>query len=58
MIVFTVENSIYFLKDEFLFWAKIWSETDQSETSIMKLAYAKNNSITDKKRNFFLRIVK
>ena len=29
-------------------------KTDQSETSIMKLAYAKNNIIADKKRrNFF-----
>ena len=29
-------------------------KTDQSKTSIMKLAYAKNNIITDKKRrNFF-----
>ena len=31
----------------------MWSETDQSETSIMKLAYAKNNIITDKSRRFF-----
>ena len=30
------------------------AKTDQSETSIMKLAYAKNNIIADKKRrNFF-----
>ena len=27
-----------------------WSETDQSETSIMKVAYAKNHIIADKKR--------
>ena len=41
-------------KGEFLFWVKIWSETDQSENSIMKLAYAKNNIITDKKAKKFL----
>ena len=41
--------------DEFLFWVKIWSETDQSETSIMKLAYAKNNIIADKQRRNFIR---
>ena len=29
---------------------KIWSETDQSETSIMNLAYAKKNIIADQKR--------
>ena len=33
-------------------------QTDQSETSIMKLAYAKNKIITDKKRRHFLRIFK
>ena len=33
---------------------KIWSETYQSENSIVNLAYAKNNIIADKKRrNFF-----
>ena len=30
-------------------------KTDQSETSTMKLAYAKNNIIADKKRRFFLK---
>ena len=30
-------------------------KTDQSETSIMKLAYAKNNIIADKKRRNFLK---
>ena len=36
------------------FFNNMWSETDQSETSIMKLAYAKNDIIADKnQRNSF-----
>ena len=38
--------------DEF-FLNDLWTETDQSETSIMKLAYAKNNIIADKSRRIF-----
>ena len=38
----------FFDIDEF-FLNDLRSETDQSETSIMKLAYAKNNIIADKK---------
>ena len=39
-----------------LFYLSVmWSKTDQSETSIMKLVYAKNKIIADRNRRNFLK---
>ena len=37
------------------FWVKIWSKSDQSETTIMKIAYAKYNIIANKMRRIFFK---
>ena len=37
------------------FFNDMWSKTDESETSIMKLAYAKNNIMADNNRRNLLR---
>ena len=46
IILYIVFRRVFILSEDL-------DKTDQSETSIMKLAYAKNNIIADKKRRNF-----
>ena len=47
--------SIFFSERRVFILSEDLAKTDQSETSIMKLAYAKNNIIADKKRRIFFK---